>query len=120
MRPGRKVGVGDDGNGLDPVLPFTVPSGVKELTIAVEDLLGRGGNMFAYRLKAKQQEPDFSVDLATPFVNVPAGRDRHGRLRDPAARLRRRAAIDYPQSARGISRRRGTRAAGIGRAAFQQ
>jgi hypothetical protein len=70
---GKKLASGDDGNGLDPVLPFTVPSGVKELTVAVEDLLGRGGNMFAYRLKAKQQEPDFSVDLATPFVNVPQG-----------------------------------------------
>ena len=70
---GKKIGSGDDGNGIDPVLPFTIPAGVKELTIAVEDLLGRGGHMFAYRLKAKQQEPDFSVDLATPFVNVPAG-----------------------------------------------
>jgi hypothetical protein len=68
---GKKLVAGDDGNGLDPVLPFTIPGGVKELTIAVEDLLGRGGNMFAYQLKAKQQEPDFSVDLATPFVNVP-------------------------------------------------
>ncbi len=70
---GKKLVAGDDGNGLDPVLPFTVPSDVKELTVAVEDLLGRGGTMFAYRLKAKQQEPDFSVDLATPFVNVPQG-----------------------------------------------
>ena len=70
---GKKLVAGDDGNGLDPVLPFTIPSGVKELTVAVEDLLGRGGNMFAYRLKARQHEPDFSVDLATPFVNVPQG-----------------------------------------------
>ena len=70
---GKKLASGDDGDGLDPVLPFTVPSGVKELTIAVEDLLGRGGDMFAYRLKARQQEPDFSVTLATPFVNVPQG-----------------------------------------------
>jgi hypothetical protein len=70
---GKKIGAGDDGNGIDPVLPFTIPDGVKELTLAVEDLLGRGGDMFAYRLKAKQQEPDFSVELATPFVNVPTG-----------------------------------------------
>ncbi len=70
---GKKIGSGDDGNGIDPVLPFTIPAGVKDLTIAVEDLLGRGGDMYAYRLKAKQQEPDFSVDLATPFVNVSAG-----------------------------------------------
>jgi hypothetical protein len=60
-------------SGVDPVAPFTVPDGVKELTVAVEDLLGRGGNLFAYRLVAKQQQPDFTVDLTTPFVNVPLG-----------------------------------------------
>lgn len=70
---GKKLASGDDGNGVDPVLPFTVPAGVKELTVAVEDLLGRGGNLYGYRLVARQQGPDFSADLATPFVNVPLG-----------------------------------------------
>ncbi len=72
---GKKLPLGEDGkdNGIDSVLPFKVPAGVKELTLAVEDLLGRGGNLFAYRLKAQQQEPDFSVELSTPFVNVPLG-----------------------------------------------
>jgi hypothetical protein len=50
-----------------------VPEGVKSLTVAVEDLLGRGGDGFGYRLTAKQQAPDFAADLATPFVNVPRG-----------------------------------------------
>ncbi len=70
---GKKLATGDDGNGVDPVLPFSVPDGVKELSIAVEDLLGRGGDIYAYRLTARQQEPDFSADLATPYVNVPRG-----------------------------------------------
>lgn len=70
---GKKLGSGDDGSGLDPVLPFTVPADVKEIFIAVEDLLGRGGPTFGYRLVAKQQPPDFTADLLTPFVNVPSG-----------------------------------------------
>ena len=43
---GKKLATGDDGDGLDPVLPFTVPSDVKELTIAVEDLLSLGDFLF--------------------------------------------------------------------------
>ncbi len=70
---GKKLATGDDGNGVDPVLPFTVPEGVKELTVNVEDLLGRGGPLYGYRLQATQQQPDFAVELGTPFVNVPAG-----------------------------------------------
>jgi hypothetical protein len=70
---GKKLASGDDGNGADPVLAFKVPAGVSELNLAVEDLLGRGGNLFAYRLRAQQQAADFSVELSTPFVNVPAG-----------------------------------------------
>ncbi len=70
---GKKIAAGDDGNGVDPVLPFTVPDGVKELVLHVEDLLGRGGPLYGYRLQAMQQNPDFSVELGTPFVNVPAG-----------------------------------------------
>ena len=41
--------------------------------LAVEDLLGRGGDAYGYRLEAKRQHPDFVADLITPFVNVPAG-----------------------------------------------
>jgi hypothetical protein len=70
---GKKLATGDDGNGVDPVLPFTVPEGTRELILAVEDLLGRGGPHYGYRLQAARQHSDFSVELATPFVNVPAG-----------------------------------------------
>ncbi|MBI3473873.1 MAG: hypothetical protein HY013_21160, partial [Candidatus Solibacter usitatus] len=70
---GKKLASGDDLAGADPVLPFTVPTGVREIQVAVEDLLGRGGPQYGYRFLARRQEPDFVADLATPFVNVPAG-----------------------------------------------
>jgi len=54
---GKKLASGDDGDGLDPVLPFTVPAGVTEITVAVEDLLGRGGDAYGYRLQAKKEHP---------------------------------------------------------------
>ncbi|MEX2260577.1 MAG: PPC domain-containing protein [Bryobacteraceae bacterium] len=70
---GEKLGFADDGNGADPVLPFTVPEDVREIAVAVEDLLGRGGDLYGYRLLARKGRADFIVELATPFVNVPAG-----------------------------------------------
>jgi hypothetical protein len=70
---GKKLASADDGNGLDPLLPFTVPDGVHEITLAVEDLLGRGGDGYGYRLAARRGRPDFVASLLTPFVNVPAG-----------------------------------------------
>jgi hypothetical protein len=70
---GKKLARADDGSGLDPVLPFTVPEGVSEIALAVEDLLGRGGDRFGYRLQARRRPPDFVAELLTPFVNVPAG-----------------------------------------------
>jgi hypothetical protein len=70
---GKKIGVGDDTDGNDLVLPFTVPKDVHQVTVKVEDLLKRGGPAYGYRLKAAQAHPDFTVDIATPFLNVPAG-----------------------------------------------
>ncbi len=57
----------DDGNGLDPRLQFTAPAGVDHVVLAVEDLHGRGGPLFAYRLKAARPRTDFSLQV------VPAG-----------------------------------------------
>jgi hypothetical protein len=70
---GKKISAGDDADGFDPVLPFTVPKDVHQVTVAVEDLLRRGGDAYGYRLKAAQAHPDFTVDLSTPYLNVPAG-----------------------------------------------
>jgi hypothetical protein len=70
---GKKLAGADDGNGFDPILPFTVPAGVHEIMLSVEDLLGRGGDAYGYRLEARRQHPDFVAEMITPFVNVPAG-----------------------------------------------
>lgn len=70
---GKKLASRDDTNGADPVLPFTIPAGVREIQVAVEDVLHRGGLAFGYRLEAKHQPPDFTAELLTPFVNVPQG-----------------------------------------------
>ncbi len=70
---GKKLASRDDTASADPAFPFTVPAGVKELTVAVEDLLGRGGAAYAYRLEARQEPPDFIASINVPFLNVPAG-----------------------------------------------
>jgi hypothetical protein len=70
---GKKLASRDDVAGADPALPFTVPDAVNQVVVVVEDLLGRGGAGYAYRLQARRQGPDFVADLATPVVNVPAG-----------------------------------------------
>ena len=56
----------------DPWVGLKVPSGVHEVAVTVEDLLGRGGPGFAYRLVARKQPPDFKLTVQEPFVNVPA------------------------------------------------
>jgi len=63
------ISVGD--NAVDPYVAFQAPPGMTEVVVAVEDLLGRGGPDYGYRLLARQQSPDFSLSLSSPFVNVP-------------------------------------------------
>jgi len=63
----------DDLFGADPTIPLDVPEGVKELRITIEDLLGRGGPAYGYRLEARRESADFTLQLTTPFVNIPAG-----------------------------------------------
>ena len=55
-----------------PFINLEIPPGVEELTVAVEDLLQRGGPAHGYRLTARRQGPDFLASLDTPFVNIPA------------------------------------------------
>lgn len=56
----------------DPFLIVKVPEGVRELVVAVEDLVERGGSLFGYRLRARRQAADFLVSLETPYINIPA------------------------------------------------
>jgi hypothetical protein len=70
---GKKIASRDDIANADPALPFTVPEKVNAVTVVVEDVLGRGGAAFGYRLQARQGPPDFVAEIVSPFVNVPAG-----------------------------------------------
>ena len=58
-------------NEVDPRLSLTIPKDVNQVVVSLEDLLGRGGTGFGYRLTAFPQPPDFSVELVTPYVNLP-------------------------------------------------
>lgn len=70
---GKKLASRDDIAAGDPALPLTIPEGVTNVTLALEDVLRRGGANYAYRLEARRSPPDFTAKLLTPFVNVPAG-----------------------------------------------
>ena len=54
-----------------PFVNLTVPPGVSEITLSVEDLLGRGGADYSYRLVARKQGPDFLLSLVNPQLNIP-------------------------------------------------
>ena len=58
-------------NEVDPRLSLSIPKDVNQVVVSLEDLLGRGGTGFGYRLTAFPQPPDFSVELVTPYVNLP-------------------------------------------------
>ncbi|MCP5119118.1 MAG: hypothetical protein GY953_50600, partial [bacterium] len=70
---GKEIASRDDVAGADPVIPFEAPKGAHEVRVKVEDLFGRGGPAFGYRLVAHREPADFLVNLDTPYVNVPAG-----------------------------------------------
>jgi hypothetical protein len=57
--------------GADPFLALTVPDGTREFQITVEDLVGRGGPEYGYRLLAKKEPADFELTIATPYLNIP-------------------------------------------------
>jgi hypothetical protein len=59
-------------NEVDPRISLEIPKEVSEVIVTVEDLVGRGGPRFGYRLTASPQPPDFTVELTTPYVNIPA------------------------------------------------
>ncbi len=55
----------------DPSLGILVPEGVTELEVSVEDLLGRGGPAYGYRLVARRQPADFILRVDDTHVNIP-------------------------------------------------
>jgi hypothetical protein len=72
---GNVLATNDDQPGMaDPGLDFVVPSGADAIIVGIKDLLGRGGEDFAYRLTVQPQDrPDFSLSLTDDRINVPRG-----------------------------------------------
>ena len=55
----------------DPSLGIRVPDGIEGLQVSIEDLLGRGGPGFGYRLVARRQPADFILRLDDTHINIP-------------------------------------------------
>jgi len=61
----------ETGKAIAQRISFTVPKGFSSLILAVEDLLGRGGPTYGYRLLATEAPGDFALELSEPSVNIP-------------------------------------------------
>jgi len=61
----------ETGKAIAQRISFTVPKGASAIVLAVEDLLGRGGTNYSYRLLATREAADFSLELAEPSMNIP-------------------------------------------------
>ena len=58
---------------FDPWVLVETPEGVDALHVAVEDLVGRGGPRFGYRLTATANGPDFELRLGTAELTLNGG-----------------------------------------------
>ena len=58
---------------FDPWVLVETPEGTHELHVSVEDLVGRGGPRFGYRLTATANGPDFELRLSTAELTLNGG-----------------------------------------------
>ncbi len=58
---------------FDPWVVVEAPEGADELHVAVEDLVGRGGPRFGYRLTATANGPDFELRLGSAELTLNSG-----------------------------------------------
>lgn len=58
---------------FDPWVLVEPPEGVDELHVTVEDLVGRGGPRFGYRLTANAHGPDFELRLGSAELTLDRG-----------------------------------------------
>ncbi len=58
---------------FDPWVVVEAPEGVDTLHVTVEDLVGRGGPRFGYRLTVTENGPDFELRLTTAQMSLNAG-----------------------------------------------
>ena len=70
---GGELARSDDRPGTaDPGLDFTVPAGVSAIVLALQDLEGRGGPNFVYRISVEPLgQPDFSLALVSDREALP-------------------------------------------------
>ena len=57
----------------DPYVRFTVPQGVTQVSVSIEDLARRGGPGYGYRIIARKQKEDFTASISNPYLNIPRG-----------------------------------------------
>lgn len=72
---GGELARGDDQSGTtDPLVNIKVPEGVNSIVVAVEDLLGRGGRDYVYRLSiVPAGAKSFSLSVGQDTVAAPIG-----------------------------------------------
>lgn len=58
---------------FDPWVVVEAPAGTDTLHVAVEDLVGRGGPRFGYRLTVTEDGPDFELRLGTAQISLNGG-----------------------------------------------
>jgi hypothetical protein len=62
----------DAQNSRDPAFDYQVPANAKQIVVSVEDLYGRGGAHYVYRLRiVPAGQPDFSLSCTTPELLLP-------------------------------------------------
>ena len=69
---GKQVAEVEDTGSEDGVLEYTFPAD-GDYTLAVEDLHGRGGSSFTYRVAVAEAQKGFSLSASSDRLNVPAG-----------------------------------------------
>ncbi|MCA9070635.1 MAG: pre-peptidase C-terminal domain-containing protein [Planctomycetaceae bacterium] len=69
---GKKIAEADDTGTEDAVLNATFPAD-GDFTLAIEDLHGRGGSAFAYRIAVTETQPGFTLETTSDKLNVPQG-----------------------------------------------
>lgn len=69
---GNKIAEADDTGTEDGILNANIPAD-GDYTLTVEDLHGRGGSAFAYRVALSETRPTFTLEAVADELNVPAG-----------------------------------------------
>ena len=78
---GKAVGQSDDAGTEDAVLNITIPAD-GEYTLSVEDLHGRGGSAFAYRVAVSETKQGFVLEAAADEPGLLPLRDVRSRTYD--------------------------------------